>query len=131
MDDLTEAIEYFEELLDVLGNGDSDNKVCATALQALRTVQSLQSEKIIQAKQEDRLVVLPAKPRQDCYIAYYSAGVVLPITVAEYRWCIFRDEWIVSSPNVFDFPMADAYPTREEAEENLLKYNNSVLTREL
>ena len=36
MSDTEKAIEYFEELLKKLGNGDSDNKICAVALEALQ-----------------------------------------------------------------------------------------------
>lgn len=36
MKKVEDAITYFEALLDRLGNGDSDNLVCATALEALR-----------------------------------------------------------------------------------------------
>ena len=36
MNEIEKAITYFEALLERLGNGDSDNAVCATALAALR-----------------------------------------------------------------------------------------------
>ena len=36
MNEIEKAITYFEALLERLGNGDSDNAVCATALTALR-----------------------------------------------------------------------------------------------
>ena len=36
MNEIEKAITYFEALLERLGNGDSDNAVCATALDALR-----------------------------------------------------------------------------------------------
>lgn len=36
MNEIEKAIAYFEALLERLGNGDSDNAVCATALAALR-----------------------------------------------------------------------------------------------
>ncbi len=36
MNEIEKAITYFEALLERLGNGDSDNAVCATALIALR-----------------------------------------------------------------------------------------------
>lgn len=35
MNEIEKAITYFEALLERLGNGDSDNAVCATALDAL------------------------------------------------------------------------------------------------
>lgn len=36
MNEIEKAITYFEALLERLGNGDSDNAVCATALASLR-----------------------------------------------------------------------------------------------
>jgi hypothetical protein len=39
MNEIEKAITYFEALLERLGNGDSDNAVCATALAALREKQ--------------------------------------------------------------------------------------------
>ena len=36
MNEIEKAITYFEALLERLGNGHSDNAVCATALAALR-----------------------------------------------------------------------------------------------
>ena len=46
MNEIEKAITYFEALLERLGNGDSDNAVCATALAALRE----QAERVLCAK---------------------------------------------------------------------------------
>ena len=46
MNEIEKAIAYFEALLERLGNGDSDNAVCATALAALR--EQAEREKLLQ-----------------------------------------------------------------------------------
>lgn len=65
---------------------------------------------------EGRLLVLPCKAGENCFIALHTQNEVLEITVSGFAYSIWHDAWTVSAANDATFFMDNAYSTREEAE---------------
>lgn len=116
-----DAIDYLERILDGLGLENPNSDFCTTALIALRNQEELYKiaperlDEIIRAENDGRCITFPTQPDQDCYVAFYTSGKILPVIVKEYKWCVWDKEWVLITNTGRSYYIKDAFPTREEA----------------
>ena len=91
------------------------------ALSALGRIPVERIEGICDAERDGRLVVLPCKVGENCFVVSHTDKTITEITVSEFSYSIWHDVWVVAAANGHQFFLDNAYRTRAEAEKALEK----------
>ena len=73
-------------------------------------------QELAKAKADGRLVVLPCKVGENCFVAIHTEKRVLEITVNEFSYSTWHGAWLITSTNKCQYWLDNAYCTREAAE---------------